>query len=179
MINLPDQPDIDALRRGDPDATRRLWHAVYPGALRLAWHYTGDRDEAEDIVQEAFLKALRKLPLFAEDSHFAAWFQRILVNSCHDWRKSAVRRLRTVLSPWQWDKLPAEGTNQHFSQLGNLIRRLPRKLRMVFILRELEELSPAEIAGILDLAESTVRVMSMQARRQLRIWLEETWENPR
>lgn len=174
MISQAELPDIAALRRGDNEAVSALWRCLHGPALRLAWYWTGDRDEAEDVVQTAILKALRHLEGYDPGRDFGPWFQRILINTCRDWKRAAFRRLRDAWTGEERESGPAlhPVTGEDLGPLQELVRQLPRRMRMVFVLRFIEEHPVRTVADILDISEDTVRVMSMQARRRLRL----AWE---
>ncbi len=167
MSDIITKPELAALKEGDPDAVSRLWQELREPSLRLAYYYTSSWDDAEDVFQISILKALDHLAQFDDNRNFAAWFRRILVNTCYDWRKEAWRRLRSMLSDVQWRQLSApEGGS--VTDIQGHIAKLPRRMRMVFILRDMEGQSVREIAEILAISEDTVRVLSMQARRKIR-----------
>jgi RNA polymerase sigma-70 factor (ECF subfamily) len=171
MMKLAEQPDIEALRKGDETATELLWKQVREPSLRVAYYYTASWDDAQDIFQIVMLKALKKLDQFKSGRDFYAWYYRILVNTCRDWKKEAFRRLRGFLGEHQWNSIVLESSEANYGKkkrLQSLLKHLSRRMRMVFVLRYLEEFSAKEIGEILDISEDTVRVLSMQARRTLR-----------
>ena len=168
MSDIITKPELAALRKGDADAVARLWQELREPSLRLAYYFTSSWDDAEDVFQIAMLKALEHLERFDDDGSFSAWFRRILVNTCYDWRKEAWRRLRSMLSEVQWGQLAATPAFEEDSDIQRHIGQLSRRMRMVFILRDLEGYAVREIAEILSISEDTVRVLSMQARRRIR-----------
>ncbi len=148
-----------------------LWQEIADKAIHLAYYYTMDWDEAQDMVQTAFLKALKKMDSFQQGKNFSAWYFKILVNTCRDWKRSAYRRLRQFVKDIRWlepkgkDAAPMWEENQ---MIRDLIKQLTDRQRLVFVLRYLEDFSVSEIAELLDISPDTVRVLSMQARRRLR-----------
>jgi RNA polymerase sigma-70 factor (ECF subfamily) len=171
MVKLVEQPDIEGLRKGDETAMQFLWKQVREPSLRVAYYYTASWDDAQDIFQMTMLKALKKLDQFKSERDFYAWYYRILVNTCRDWKKEAFRRMRGFLGDHQWHSIALEVSEAGYgeqNQLQMLLKHLSRKMRMVFVLRYLEDFSVKEIGEILGISEDTVRVLSMQARRALR-----------
>lgn len=152
-------------------------------ACRLALHYLRDVDEADEAVQDAFVKAYLNLPTYKEHLPFEAWFTRILVNGCLDRLKRRKRRARWSL-PWEASE---DGENearesrpsaldslvwQEWRQtLGDAIQRLPDRQRTVVLLTHLDGRTPREVSAITGLNENTVRVHLFRAIRRLREWL--------
>jgi RNA polymerase sigma-70 factor (ECF subfamily) len=94
--------DVKALMlAGDRDAARERFAALVAGqqrrAVRLAYQYLRDTHDADEAVQDAFLKVFTHITTYREDLPFEVWFTRILVNACLDLRKARARRLRWVL----------------------------------------------------------------------------------
>jgi len=150
---------------------------------RLGLNITGSPEDAEDVLQETFLKAFQHLPDFREDSRFYTWLVRIGVNE--GLMKLRRRRAdKTVPIEDQVDEegvvMPREFTDwkpnpeQVLAQtelqsiLDNAARSLPPTFRTVFFLRDVEGLSTAETAELLDLTESAVKARLFRARLQLR-----------
>ena len=175
-VDLVEQPDIAALKRGDEKEVRRLWQRIREPSLRTAYYYCGNWDDAQDILQISLIKALEKLDSFQNSGDFYAWFRRILIHACIDWRRSAYRRLRLWVEDKQLNNMPetrAAPDSDYQQVLQRLIPKLPGKMRIIFILRDVEQMAVGEIAAALDLTENAVRVNSMRARQKIRTWLEE------
>ena len=135
--------------------------------LRTAIAITGSKDDAEDIVQEVFLKLYEKRPAFESQEHETAWLVRVTVNICKSrlrspWRKKTVPLLET------W---PAKTDAQQ--GLIETVQRLPAKYRAVIHLFYYEGYKTKEIAGITGQKESTVREQLTRARRLLKDFLDE------
>ena len=134
--------------------------------LRTALAIVGGKAEAEDIVQDTFVKLLEKQPEFESDEHEAAWLIRVAVNLCksrlrsHYWKKTV-----TLL-----DDYPAQNDEQE-SIIGAVLR-LPAKYRTVIHLFYYEGYSTKEIAGITKQKEGTVREQLTRARRSLKDYYE-------
>ena len=150
-------------------------------ATRIAYHYLHDFGEAEDAVQDAFLKAFVHLPSFREELFFELWFTRIVVNCCLDRLKVRNRRGRWLVPAGDDERAPAERQpaeepspeiallrRERRARLEAAIDRLPARQRSVVILNQLEGHSTRDVAGMLDLKEATVRVHLFRAVRSLR-----------
>ncbi|MCL2150807.1 MAG: sigma-70 family RNA polymerase sigma factor [Coriobacteriia bacterium] len=133
--------------------------------LRAALAVLGNRAEAEDVVQEAFVRLWLKAPQFDSEQHQAAWLMKVTVNLC---------RSRLRLHWWSrtvslLDDYPAADDEQ---QLLEQIAKLPARYRLVLHLHYYEGYSSPEIAQITGQAESTVRQQLTRARRLLKDVLE-------
>lgn len=177
---------IARARLGEEAAIRALVQNNNRRLYRVARAILGDEAEAEDVVQEAYLRAFRALAAFRGDSSFGTWLTRIAVNEALQ-RVRRRRRTRIGSGPRPPD-LPgaeiiafpgAQAADPERAaarrQLRDLVEAavdlLPRPLRVVFILRDVEELSIAETASQLGLPPATVKTRLHRARRQLRTHL--------
>jgi len=148
-------------------------------AYNLARWLTRNQHDAEDIVQEAFLRALRSFDTFTIGRDARAWLLSIVRNSCRTWHRQNRSRETTV--DWDVDSQPtlAEWSDPQTLLIKNanseLIReameRLPFEHREILILRELEELSYKEIAQIVDIPLGTVMSRISRARKELYLLL--------
>lgn len=179
---MTEQELVARAKAGDQDAFERLvldnQNRVYSLALRMA----GDREEAADLAQEAFLKAWQGLPAFQGDSSFATWVYRLAVNVCIDFLRKRKRRQKAgaVLSlddgeagwtePADWDQDPQRKLEQ--AELSRAVARglekLPDHHRQILTLRELSGLSYQEIGRTLELDMGTVKSRLARARLALR-----------
>jgi RNA polymerase sigma-70 factor (ECF subfamily) len=150
---------------------------------RLGINITGNSEDAEDVLQEAFLKAFKHLPEFREDSRFYTWLVRIAVNEgLMKLRKRKSDRLVPIADEVgeegevvprefaDWKPNPEELYAQ--AEIENILRNaaqtLPPAYRTVFLLRDVEGLSTAETADVLNLTEGTVKARLFRARLMLR-----------
>ena len=150
---------------------------------RLGINLTGNPEDAEDVLQETFLKAFQHLPDFREDSRFYTWIVRIAVNE----GLMKLRKRRSDKSVPMEDTVDDEGSvmprevadwrpnpEQQLAQvelesiLNNAARSLPPTFRTVFFLRDVEGLSTQETAEMLGLTVSAVKARLFRARLQLR-----------
>ena len=150
-------------------------------ALRIAYHYLRDAHDADEAVQDAFVKVFTHITTYREHLPFEVWFTRILVNGCLDIRKARGRRLRWVLPMAASPDLPAiepaspqpsaEDTlvsTERTTEIRAAVDQLPERQRAVFTLSHIAEQSTAEIGHALGLSEATVRVHLFRAVRKLR-----------
>ena len=153
-------------------------------AVRIALHYLRDAHDADEAVQDAFLRVFTHIDSYREDLPFEVWFTRILVNRCLDVRKARSRRLKWALpmtaSPD--GRLPDRPSLQDSVEdrlisserrrtIGEAVERLPNRQRAVFTLCHIGEQSTAEVSQALGLSEATVRVHLFRAIRKLRALL--------
>ena len=141
--------------------------AVYgPSIYRLAYARTGQRADAEDGMQEVFVKLLRAKPAFRDEEHRKAWLLRVTANCAADFHRAARRRQAEPLS----EQVPAPEEPE--GDVLAAVCALPPKYRSAVHLFYYEELSVAEIAGILGLSRGAVKTRLSRARAMLRERLE-------
>ena len=159
-------------------------------AVRIAFNYLRDAHDADEAVQDAFLKVFTHITSYREEFPFEVWFTRILVNGCLDLRKARARRLRWALPmPVSPDMIaqvepvadhpsPEERlmSSERAKQIAGAVERLPDRQRLVFTLCHVAEHSTSEVSRALGLSEATVRVHLFRAVRKLRKLL--TGEGP-
>jgi RNA polymerase sigma-70 factor (ECF subfamily) len=154
-------------------------------ASRIAFHYLREAAEADEAVQDAFVKAYSHLASFREALPFEVWFTRILINGCLDRIKARGRRERWIVPIEAAGEAPvpvARGLSPEATLLSRERRRalagalakLPERQRAVFVLSQVEGHSAREVGEITGLNESTVRVHLFRAIRRLRKLLTET-----
>lgn len=154
-------------------------------AARIAWHYLRDAAEADEAVQDAFLKAYTHMASFRRNLSFEVWFTRILINGCLDRQKARTRRARwqlPVMDVGRRDQAAVERASgsgernpeelllasEWRDQLGTAVKRLPARQRLVFLLCHYADYTTRDVAEIIGLNESTVRVHLFRALRKLR-----------
>lgn len=119
--------------------------------FRCAYTYCSNRDDAEDIIQEVFMKYLKKKPQFKDKDHEKAWLLRVTVNLCKDLLKSYWYKNKDELR----DDIPAEPSDSGIDILES-VQRLPPKYRIVIELYYLEGYSIKEISNIIGAKQATV-----------------------
>jgi RNA polymerase sigma-70 factor (ECF subfamily) len=173
----------------DAGAARHLLTLNNQRLFRTAWSILLDRSEAEDVVQDAYVKAFAALPTFRGDSSLSTWLTRIVVNEALERKRRAGRRQRQLESQgvafiegYREALMRGSGSAQSPEQslmraeLAKLIEaaigRLPEVFRPAFVLREIEGLSVAETAAALRINEATVRTRLFRAKQKLQAELE-------
>lgn len=155
-------------------------------ATRIALYYLRDSAEADEAVQDAFVKAYTHLQTFEYGRSFEVWFTRILVNSCLDRVKSRSRRARWMVAaedlgdanpmdraatPRHWSPEARSLERERGESLMDAIGRLPERQRLVVVLSQLEGASTREVSEMTGLRETTIRVHLFRALRRLRLLL--------
>jgi RNA polymerase sigma-70 factor (ECF subfamily) len=154
-------------------------------ATRIAFHYLREAADADEAVQDAFVKAYTHIGTFREELPFEVWFTRILINGCLDRLKARKRRERWLAPPVvdlsgverdpaeylpSRDPSPEEQVlrSERRRQLHAALAQLPERQRLVFVLSHFEGRSSREVSELTGLNESTVRVHLFRAIRRLR-----------
>lgn len=166
-----------ACRAGDLHAYERLYRLQGARMRNLARNLLGTQSDAEDAVQETFLKVQRSITSFRGQSSFVTWTFRILVNTCHDLRRSRMRRKEFVPEEREDAVMPVEARapGGHPSlklALERAIAALTQHQRDVFLLYEVEGFHHAEIAAMLEITETASKNTLFQAKKNLRQTLE-------
>ena len=191
----PDLPLVEASKRGDTCAFEELVKRYDRRLLRIALNVTHNRDDAEDAVQDAFLKAYRNLDKFRADAKFSTWLFRIAVNeSLMKLRKQRGAQERTVniesesdhdlrpaesnLADWSPDPEALYGASEFRQILTMSLQKLSPALRVVFVLRDIEEHSILETSDFLNISENAVKSRLSRARRELREELSKYFKKP-
>lgn len=167
---MTDQQAIKACLDGDRHAYRHLVESYQEMAVKTAYRFLHDWDDARDAAQESFIKAYRSLDSFRAGNRFSTWYYRILVNHCTDQVRSARFKKSVRLSdrPILSDNPGADVELEGKDLLDRALRILPAKRKQAFVLMDLEGRTSKDAARILGTAESTVRVNRKKAKEQLR-----------
>jgi len=166
-------------REGDYLAFERLFERHRALVYRFAYQMTSRRDDAEDIVQEAFVRAYQNLHRYRDEAKFTTWLLRIVTNLCTDQARMTQRR--TVLEQQEavgaldWMTIgdvddPVQNLEdaRRKQALGKALRALPEHHRSVIILRDIEEREYPEIASILGCTIGGAKLRVLRARRALK-----------
>lgn len=158
-------------REGDPDAFRVLYEEHVGRIYALCLRLSGDPAQAEEWVQDTFVRAWERLPGFRGDSAFGTWLFRIAVNISLGSRRSAGRREARVAPVAEPEALPTTSRSPNPGDRMDLeaaIAALPPGARTVFLLYDVEGYQHAEIASMTGIAEGTSKTQLFRARRLLR-----------
>lgn len=176
-----DQLLVQSVQKGDRRAFDALVLRYQQRIVKLVMRYVRDPAEAQDVAQEAFIKAYRALPTFRGDSAFYTWLYRIAINTAKNYLVALQRRpidySLDLQDPENYDanaKLRDEDSPEGFAMQDELrrtvertIASLPEELRTAIMLREIDGLSYEEIAGAMDCPVGTVRSRIFRAREAI------------
>ena len=188
LVSAGDDRLVADAREGQPVAFRRIMKRYNQRLYRTARGILGDDMEAEDAVQEAYLRAFEHLSEFRGESSLATWLTRIVINEALGRKRK--RRPTVDIDTVDLDK-PSDGRlilfpgvaanpeieagrNEMRRLLDRLVDDLPERFRVVFVLREMEQLTVEETAAQLGVKPETVRSRLHRARQALRLSLERT-----
>lgn len=173
---LPDQELVERVRSGEKGLYEILMRRYNQTLYRAVRSYLRDGDDVQDAMQEAYVKAYTKLDQFKGDSAFSTWLVRIGINEA----LQVLRKQRTMhiyTDPGQraegLTQLPDTGQmnpeqrtirDEHRRLLEQAVDRLPDGYRAVYMLREVEEMSVAEVSQVLGITESNVKVRLHRAK---------------
>ena len=169
---------LDACRRGDAAAleevVRRTYRQVYSQALRLV----GDRQDAEDVAQEAFVRAFRGLSTFRGEAQFETWMYRIVANAAMSHLRRRRRFGELLIEDQDEDRRSASRVSPGLAEtavqredLSRALDSLPPSLRSVVVLKDVYGFSCEEIGGLVGTTEGAVKVRLHRARKRLRVLL--------
>lgn len=183
---------VEASTRGDIVAFEELVRRYDRKLLRIAQQVTHSLEDAQDAVQETFLKAYQKLNQFQATSKFSTWLIRIALNESLmklrkrrqaqelplEYEDPSGRNVPMELVDWSPDAEQLYSREELKEILRKVLEELPTILRIVFVLRDVEGLSIKETTAILDLQPSAVKARLLRARLQLREKLNKYFRQP-
>ncbi len=162
---------IDECRRGNRKAQFRLYELYSRAMYNAAYRILNNREEAEDMLQEAFTECFRNISSFRSDSTFGAWLKKIVVNRC-------INRLRKRETDLVYidDYMPVEHAMEEepgaswpdASVISKAVEQLPDGYRAVFSLYLLEGYDHSEISQIMNISESTSKTQYLRAKEKLK-----------
>ena len=183
--NFPDPRLTAATLKGSQDAFGELVRRHQTTVFNIAYRLTGDRQEALDLSQEAFVHAYRALAGYEPSRPFAPWLYRIVTNLALNWLQRRHAPELPLAAGAEGDELPAYDfpdvtaepervflSGEQQARVRRAILALPPRFRAVIELRHFQELSYDEIAAALDMPLSDVKSKLFRARHRLRVWLE-------
>lgn len=174
--------DISLVRRareGNYDAFEVLFERHRSLVYRFAYQMTGRRDDAEDVVQEAFVRAYQNLHRYRDEAKFTTWLLRIVTNLCTDQARMSQRRTaleqQEAMGALDWMTIgdihdPVQGLEEDRRRIAlrKALAALPAHHRSVIVLRDIEEREYPEIAKILGCTVGGAKLRVLRARRALR-----------
>jgi RNA polymerase sigma-70 factor (ECF subfamily) len=160
---------------GDVEAFGTLYRAHAARIYALASRMAGSPDEGEDLMQEIFMQAFRKLGSFKGESAIGTWLYRLALNHCLDFVRSKQAKMENVTDTLDGETSiePAARRDTPIARidLERAIERLPTGCREVFVLHDIEGFDHKEVADALGIAEGTSKSQVFKARMKLRAFL--------
>ncbi len=184
VVPFPDEPElVERVRQGDDRAFETLVNRYADQAFDVAFGFLQHVQDSEDLVQDAFVRALERIDSLSPGSPFGAWFYRLVVNAALNRRRYLARRRTEAITA---DRAARGGDPDRASERAELRRRLaealralPPELETVVILHDLEGFTHPEVAQVLGIPEGTCRSNLHRARGLLREKLKEYQHYPR
>ena len=174
--SLSDETVVRRCMAGEREALEILFERYRQQEFALTLRYSGDRDEAADLMQDVFVKVFERLHLFKFKSKFSTWLYRIAVNTSLDRRRWRKRREDP---PEDWREMPIPERpdagirdERLRDTLEEALQELPEHFRLVVILKDLQDFAYDEIASILGISRGTVASRLNRGRKALRKVLE-------
>lgn len=178
MIHPPDEAIVARCVSGDEGAFEELMSRYEDSLYRLAYYWSGNREDAQDLCQDCFIHLYSVLPKFDQKYRFAVWMYRVCTNHCINWLKKHRRRPPAMsLSSLMGDEVDIPDDLPHPEQLllaaedhkavMDAVNALPVGYRMPIILKYLEEFSYKEIAQMLDISVKNVEIRLHRAKAML------------
>jgi RNA polymerase sigma-70 factor (ECF subfamily) len=187
---LPDSRDcslkslVDSARKGDPAATGELVKRTWQSTFTLAYRLTGNEQDALDVTQEAYLRAVRALPRFRGEARFSTWMYRVTANCASDHMAHSRRSNHATLgldgmvegdsvtqlrdTRFEHDPEAYASANDERAVLAEALLRLPWKLRYAVVLKDVYDLPHREVAARMGTSEAAAKVRLQRARKRLR-----------
>lgn len=172
-MNLHQSPELSQLiarcRQYDRGAQYSLYKAAYAYAKSIGLRYAANEADADEIVNDAFLKVFTQLDKYDDNLSFAGWLRRIIINTAIDRYRKQLREQPTAeLAHAQQEMSEMSGLEKlHAEELLQLVQQLPPAYRMVFVLYAIEGYNHAEIAEKLGISEGTSKSNLAKARQKL------------
>ena len=170
MAETIDLQIIDLCIKGDRASQKAIYDRLAPRMFPLCMRYVGDRNQAEDILQDGFLTLFTQLQNYKGEGSFDGWARKIFVNTAlMSLRKKDALKMSEELEAVRGmkDELPSQNQNIGYKELMKLVMQLPAGFRTVFNLSVLEGYSHKEIGEMLGISETTSRTQLSRARTWL------------
>ena len=163
---------------GDPEAFEQLVSPLEQLIWRVCWHYTGNREAAEDCGQEAMIRIWRSLESYRGECALESWAYRIAANCCMDWLRKKKRDQSVSMEPLKEQGFnpadPSPGTEEQVvsadehRHLREAITLLPEEQREALVMTQLEKIPYEEAARLLEVSEGTVKSRVNRAKARLK-----------
>ncbi len=169
---------INLARKGNAGAFERLINTHYGTMYKMAFKWCGNREDAQDITQNACIKLARNLNSFRGDSAFTSWLYRLVINTAKDYMRSNNRHTSNATPLDDQTKSSDQNPDQHLytKEVIAEIHKLPEAEKEALLLVVSEGFSHKEVAEIMQCAESTVSWRVHEARKKLNAALKDREE---
>ena len=172
VITAPGDHDDQRLASGCAAGDTKIFEEIYrrfgERMKSIAWNHLGNVSDAEDAVQETFLKIHRSATTFTGEASFSTWAYRILVNTCYDVLRRRKRRIDEAPIDDMLERSSPNVDDTKRIALRRMLDELSEQRRTVFTLFEIEGLSHAEIAEILGISEANSKWILFATKKELR-----------
>jgi RNA polymerase sigma-70 factor (ECF subfamily) len=163
---------IESSKKGNRQAQYQLYKLYSRAMYNICYRMMNDTSDAEDMLQESFTEAFRRLDSFRHESTFGAWLKMIVINKCIN----EIKRKKTQLeffddmSPFEEeeDLSDQQETGLSADKIRKAMEELPKGSRMIFSLYLLEGYDHQEISGILNISESNSKTQYMRAKQRIK-----------
>lgn len=146
---------------------------------RIAFHYFGRNEDAEDVTQEVFMKLYSSDLARVNDDEIKAWLIRVTSNTCHSLFRNPFIKRRTELDEHEWEQIPDNSSSEQDFIIHKVVMdaviSLPQKYRILVYLYYYEDYSCCQISEILQIKETTVQTRLSRARNKLKDILEDSF----
>lgn len=181
MTTIDENILIESIKNGDTNAYAKLVDRYKDLVYTLAIRMLKNREEAEEIAQDTFIKVFKSLDKFKGDSKFSTWIYRVAYNTCLDAIKKNKKHQNDVaIDEYTFNKLDTIDNaleniikEERSVLIKNCINKLPEESSVILTLFYFEELSLEEISKVINIEANTVKVKLFRARKKLAVILEE------
>lgn len=157
---------VEGCRRHDRKAQRALYEAMAPMAMGVCMRYSSDREEAQDLMQDGFVRVFEHVGKVKDTEHLAAWVYRVMLNVCLKNYRRKMRRKMAEMEMVEQVELPLDPFAEE--EIVAALQRLAPAQRQVFNLMAVEGYDYAEVAREMRCTEVNVRALYSRARMELR-----------
>ena len=168
-----ERADVALATAGDQQAFERLYRQHVSRIHSLVRRMVGGDGDADELVQDAFVRAWQRLSTFRGEAAFGTWLHRLTVNLVLNWQKSRNRGRKLFDDDTALDHAPTRRASiEEGMDLEEALKQLPRGARQIFVLHDVEGFRHEEIAGMLDITSGTSKAQLHRARMLMRRHLE-------
>ncbi len=146
----------------------KIYHLIKNDILRLAFSYTRNISDAEDISQEVFTKLYENFNDFEDTEYIKKWCIKVTVNKCKNLFLSSWNKKVLFFTDNNENKIPDINNSKENNEVLNILLKMPKKYRIVLVLYYYEEYKIKEISEILKISESTIQTRLQRGREQLK-----------